>query len=197
YDSPPRFTRNIPYFNCCISISEGDSCAGKTALTQVFHSDGTHYPKNYTMTIGAEVAVKTIHIPETTDSVELYIFDSAGKEVFADTVQQYWDNPDLIIVVYDVCNDQSFNACNKWLERCRTLATYPNIPAALIATKTDLKPRRVISGKEGREYASSKNLEYFECSSKEHQNVEAPFYYLAQEFHKLYQEKLDAMKSLT
>jgi hypothetical protein len=32
---------------------------------------------------------------------------------------------------------------------------------------------------------------------KEHQNVEAPFYYLAQEFHKIYNEKLDLMKSLT
>lgn len=27
----------------------GDPCVGKTALTQAFHSDGTHFPKNYTM----------------------------------------------------------------------------------------------------------------------------------------------------
>ena len=29
----------------------GDSCAGKSAIVQSFHSDGTHYPKNYTMVI--------------------------------------------------------------------------------------------------------------------------------------------------
>ncbi|KXJ07765.1 intraflagellar transport protein 27 homolog isoform X1 [Exaiptasia diaphana] len=178
-------------------IVAGDSCTGKTALTQVFHSDGTHYPKNYTMTIGAEVLVKVIHIPETQDSVELYMIDSAGKEMFADTVQQYWENPDLLLVVYDVSNEHSFNACNKWLERCRAMSSYPNTPGALIGTKTDLKQRRSVSGKEGKEFASSKNLEYFECSAKEHQNVEAPFYYLAQEFHKLYQEKLDSMKALS
>ncbi|XP_020912307.1 intraflagellar transport protein 27 homolog isoform X2 [Exaiptasia diaphana] len=158
-------------------IVAGDSCTGKTALTQVFHSDGTHYPKNYTM--------------------ELYMIDSAGKEMFADTVQQYWENPDLLLVVYDVSNEHSFNACNKWLERCRAMSSYPNTPGALIGTKTDLKQRRSVSGKEGKEFASSKNLEYFECSAKEHQNVEAPFYYLAQEFHKLYQEKLDSMKALS
>jgi len=28
---------------------KGDSCSGKSALTQVFHSDGAHYPKNYTL----------------------------------------------------------------------------------------------------------------------------------------------------
>jgi len=35
---------------------------------------------------------------------------------------------------------------------------------ALVAIKTDLKQRRVISTKQGREHASSKSLEYFECS---------------------------------
>lgn len=30
-------------------ISIGDDTVGKSALTQVFHSDGTHYPKNYLM----------------------------------------------------------------------------------------------------------------------------------------------------
>ncbi|XP_031551404.1 intraflagellar transport protein 27 homolog [Actinia tenebrosa] len=175
----------------------GDSCVGKTALTQVFHSDGSQFPKNYTLTVGAEVSVKTVHIPETSDSVELYIFDSAGKELFSETVQQYWENTNLIMVAYDVSNEQSFNACNKWLERCRAATPYQSVPGALIATKTDLKQRRVISAKEGKEFASSKDLEYFECSAKEHQNVEAPFYFLAQEFHKIYHEKLEVMKSLT
>lgn len=43
--------------------------------------------------------------------------------------------------------------------------TIYNDSGALVATKTDLKQRRAISGKEGREFASSKNLEYFECSA--------------------------------
>jgi len=34
-----------------------------------------------------------------------------------------------------------------------------------VAIKTDLKQRRVISTKQGREFASSKDLEYFECSA--------------------------------
>ncbi|EDO36989.1 predicted protein [Nematostella vectensis] len=175
----------------------GDSCVGKSALVQVFQSDGTHYPKNYTQTVGAEVLVKLVNIPETTDSVELFLYDSAGKEMFSDTVQQYWEHPNLVIVAYDVSNEQSFNACNKWLERCRSLAKSDNnLPGALIATKTDLKQRRVISTKQGKDYANSKNLEYFECSAKEHENVEAPFYFLAKEFHRLYKEKLEAMKGM-
>ena len=34
-----------------------------------------------------------------------------------------------------------------------------------MAIKTDLKQRRAISTKQGRDQASSKGLEYFECSS--------------------------------
>ena len=34
-----------------------------------------------------------------------------------------------------------------------------------MAIKTDLKQRRVISTKQGRDLASSKGLEYFECSA--------------------------------
>jgi len=29
----------------------GDSCVGKSTVVQCFHSDGTHYPKHYTMVI--------------------------------------------------------------------------------------------------------------------------------------------------
>ena len=39
------------------------------------------------------------------------------------------------------------------------------IKGALVAIKTDLKQRRVISTKQGRDQASSKGLEYFECSA--------------------------------
>ena len=35
------------------------------------------------------------------------------------------------------------------------------------------------------------------CSQKDHENVEAPFYYLAKEFHNLYNENVEQMKTLT
>lgn len=178
-------------------IFAGDPCVGKSALTQTFHSDGTHFPKNYTMTAGVEVCIKSVNIPETSDSVELYIYDSAGKEMFADIVQQHWTQPNMFLVGYDVTNEQSFNACNKWYERCRAKKPNQSLPGALVAIKTDLKQRRLISTKQGRDLAISKGLEYFECSAKDHENVEAPFYYLAKEFHNLYKEKVEQMKTLT
>ncbi|ELT87120.1 hypothetical protein CAPTEDRAFT_80634, partial [Capitella teleta] len=173
----------------CIIV--GDSCSGKSAITQVFHSDGSHFPKNYAMTTGVELVTKPVHVQDTHDAVELFIYDSAGKELFSDMVQNHWANPSMVVVVYDVTNETSFNSCAKWLERVRSQKPSVTMPSVLIANKIDLDERRVVSMKEGQDFADSNGLEYFECSAKEMQNVEQPFLYLAKTFHKLYQDRIE------
>ncbi|XP_067932288.1 intraflagellar transport protein 27 homolog [Watersipora subatra] len=174
----------------------GDSCSGKSAITQVFHSDGAHYPKNYSMTVGVELVVKSVVVPETTDSVELYIYDSSGKEVFAEQVQRDWDHPSLLMAVYDCTSDSSFNSCSKWIERVRTQKPEMNVPGVLVANKVDLTDRRVVSPKSGELLAQQLGLEYFEVSAKDSKNVEAPFQHLANEFYKLYKERVEFTSSL-
>ena len=69
-------------------ILAGDPTVGKTALAQLFHSDGAHFQKNYTLTTGVDLVVKTVAVPDTGDSVELFIFDSAGKELFSEMLDK-------------------------------------------------------------------------------------------------------------
>lgn len=179
----------------CVIV--GDATAGKSALTQVFHSDGSHFPKNYTMTLAVELCTKTINVPETHgDCVEMFLYDSAGKEVFSEIVQKHWDHPSMVMVVYDVTNETSFNSCAKWLERVRSQKPDVAMPGVLVANKMDLDQRRVISTKVGREFAESNGLEYFECSAKEMQNVDQPFHYLANTYYKQYQDTVDMLKTL-
>ena len=87
----------------------------------------------------------------------------------------------------------------------------------LVANKVDLKERRLVGEEEGRKFAASKDLEYFECSAvsfvvsqikrvalflldvflsyydlqKESDNVEKPFLYLAEQFYQTYSDKVD------
>jgi len=187
----------VPTTLRCKCIIVGDATVGKSSIAQVFHSDGSHFQKNYVMTQGVEVLVKPVNIPETSDSVEMYIYDSAGKEIFSEFVKRQWDHPGVIMVVYDCTSETSFSSCLKWLERVRSQAPNMHIPGVLIANKADLETRRVISPKKGQELASNNKLDYFECSAKEMQNVDTPFFYLANEFHRLYQERVELMSSLT
>jgi transport family protein 27 len=67
------------------------------------------------------------------------------------------------------------------------------LPGVLLANKIDLTERRVVSPKLGSELAQQLGLMYFECSCKEYNGVEEPFYYLANEYHKTYGEKAENM----
>ncbi|XP_061273345.1 intraflagellar transport protein 27 homolog isoform X1 [Bos javanicus] len=206
-------------------ILAGDPTVGKTALAQLFRSDGAHFQKNYTLTTGVDLVVKTVPVPDTGDSVELFIFDSAGKELFSEMLDKLWESPNVLCLVYDVTNEQSFTNCSKWLEKARSQIPGTTLPGVLVGNKTDLAGRRVVDVAQAQAWALGQGLECFETSvlhrvlvvvhvalscgssmvvhrlssrgtAKEMENYEAPFHYLAKQFHHLYREKLEVFQAL-
>ncbi|ERE84434.1 putative intraflagellar transport protein 27 like protein [Cricetulus griseus] len=157
-------------------ILAGDSAVGKTALVQMFRSDGTHFQKNYTLTTGVDLVVKTVPVLDTNDSV--------------------WESPNVLCLVYDVTNEQSFISCNKWLEKVRAQTPNTSLPGVLVGTKTDLSGRRTVDSSQAQAWALGQGLEFFETSVKEMDNYEAPFHCLAKQFHQLYREKVDMFHTL-
>ncbi|XP_044297247.1 intraflagellar transport protein 27 homolog [Varanus komodoensis] len=177
-------------------VVAGDSTVGKSALIQMFCNEGAHFQKNYTLTAGVELLVKTIPIPETSDSVELFLFDSAGKELFSEMLEKLWKQHNALCIVYDVTNEQSFNNCAKWLERLRTHNSGMHIPGVLVGNKIDLIDRRVVEQNKAQEWAENNGLEYCEMSVKDMENFEAPFHLIANSFHRLYKERVETFHSL-
>nr|XP_020747596.1 intraflagellar transport protein 27 homolog isoform X2 [Odocoileus virginianus texanus] len=210
-------------------ILAGDPTVGKTALVQLFRSDGAHFQKNYTLTTGVDLVVKTVPVPDTGDSVELFIFDSAGKELFSEMLDKLWESPNVLCLVYDVTNEQSFTNCSKWLEKARSQIPGATLPGVLVGNKTDLAGRRVVDVAQAQAWALGQGLECFETSvpalpdlfwplwtcqvsempslppqgashlqlpPQEAENYDAPFHYLARQFHHLYREKLEVFQAL-
>ena len=62
-----------------LSSQMGDPAVGKSALTQMFHSNGQRFPKAYNMTCGVDFSAKAVNIPDTEEAIELHIFDTAGQ----------------------------------------------------------------------------------------------------------------------
>ncbi|XP_024904538.1 intraflagellar transport protein 27 homolog isoform X2 [Pteropus alecto] len=145
-------------------ILAGDPAVGKTALAQIFRSDGAHFQKNYTLTAGVDLVVKTVPVPDTGDSVELFIFDSAGKELFSEMLDKLWESPNVLCLVYDVTNEQSFSNCSKWLEKARSQTPGTSLPGVLVGNKTDLTGRRVVETAQAQAWALGQGLECFETS---------------------------------
>ncbi|GAB5574208.1 intraflagellar transport protein 27 homolog isoform X1 [Prionailurus iriomotensis] len=158
-------------------ILAGDPAVGKTALAQIFRSDGAHFQKNYTLTTGVDLVVKTVPVPDTGDSV--------------------WESPNVLCLVYDVTNEQSFTNCSKWLEKARSQIPGTSLPGVLVGNKTDLAGRRAVDSAQARAWALGQGLECFETSVlKELENCEAPFRCLAKQFHHLYREKVEVFHAL-
>ena len=66
----------------------GDSAVGKTSIVQQFLNSGAAFPKNYSMTLSADILTRTINIPESQDTVELIIVDCSGKEINNDIIKK-------------------------------------------------------------------------------------------------------------
>lgn len=180
----------------------GESGIGKTAICHQITSDGTDFPKNYIVTQLSEISVKTIKIPDTNDIVELYIIDCSGKELYQEWLKESWSQANLVIAVYDVTREESFNKVSKWVELVSHSAkkeqgenNNAKLTGVLLANKTDLEDRRIISPKLGTDLAGQLGLMYFECSAKDNKDVENPIYFLASEWHKVYTESSERLSS--
>ncbi|KAL2917273.1 hypothetical protein HK105_203338 [Polyrhizophydium stewartii] len=174
--------------NKCLIL--GNATVGKTALVQTFHSDGAQFPKTYGMTIHADVCVKPINIPDTNVTVEMFIFDLAGHDVFQEYLPKYCRSASSYILVFDVTNADSFKALPKWLQFVKQIKDLRGGRGVLVATKIDQAFRRSVTTQQGEEFAKQHNLMYFECSSATNSDVEAPFYFVANASHELFEEHL-------
>uniref|UniRef100_UPI0037E9C33D intraflagellar transport protein 27 homolog n=1 Tax=Semicossyphus pulcher TaxID=241346 RepID=UPI0037E9C33D len=177
-------------------VCVGDAAVGKSALSHMFHSDGTLFQKNYSMTTGVELLMKCVNIPETSDSVELYIVDSAGKETLVEACEKMWGELSLLCLVFDLTSEQSFANCSHWMERVRAHCQGRQVPGVLVGNKSDLSARREIQASVAQEWAQSQGLEYHETSAKEMENCDAPLLSLARAFHSLYQGRLETIQNL-
>merc|ERR1719446_294483 len=161
----------------------GDPAVGKSALTQMFHSNGQRFPKAYNMTCGVDFCAKAVKIPDTEEAVELHIFDTAGQDVFAEMMPEYWQDAKGVVLVYDVTRVHTFEACGIWYQRLLEATGASSLPGVVVANKIDLRERLVVNRSSGQQMAQSLNMPYFETSALDAHECDAPFVALAKALH--------------
>ena len=83
-------------------------------------------------------------MPEEEVTVELFLFDLSGHEVYESLAMGTAKNPDLIMVVYDCTNAESLRNSIKWLDKVKKLNNKSNLGGVLVATKCEYKNAREI-----------------------------------------------------
>lgn len=108
----------------------------------------------------------------------LNLWDTAGQERFKSLIPSYIKDATVAIVCYDITNADGFRSVEKWIEDARAIRE-DDVLLILVGNKADMESQRQVTLSQGREYAESKNLLFFETSAKTGFNVKLLFNELA------------------
>lgn len=118
------------------------------------------------------------------DVLAVNIFDMSGDNDYKLIRQDYIRDAIGVLLIYDVSIRSTFNNLSKW--ECEAISIgldLSNIIVILIANKLDIKSKREVSTKEGKEYAKLKGYQYYETSAKTGSGVNDAFVNLLDSLH--------------
>ncbi|QOU18443.1 GTP-binding protein [Brettanomyces bruxellensis] len=152
----------------------GDSGVGKSCLLLRFVDD--KFNPSFITTIGIDFKIKTIDI--NGKRIKLQVWDTAGQERFRTITTAYYRGAMGIIIVYDVCDENSFESVKKWYQTVNQHAK-DDAQLFLVGNKCDDEESRQVSTKQGELLAQELGIPFMEASAKSSVNVSEVFYKLA------------------
>ena len=159
-------------------IVVGDSGVGKTNLINRFASD--KFDTNSKSTIGVEFVYKTLKINKEIIKVE--VWDTAGQERYRSITSSYYKGANGAIIVYDITDEDSFKNVESWMNEVIKKGKQ-NMQFLLVGNKKDLINDRVVSEQKGIDKAKELNMNLFEASALEKNNVNEAFNFLIKEIY--------------
>ena len=158
---------DVPHFKL---IFLGDQYVGKSSILNRFYQD--KFEADYQATIGLDFHSKNIDINGT--PVRLLLYDTAGQEKFKSLIPMYIRDAQIILVVYDITNKESFLHTEHWVNETKDLKKEGAI-FALVGNKSDLNDSRQVSKTEAENFANEKGFLFHEVSAKTGEEIEELF----------------------
>jgi len=154
----------------------GDSSSGKTSILDRLVNN--QFSNNYIATIGIDFNVKTIKIDNNT-KIKLQIWDSCGQERFRSLTRSYYRNSAAFIICYDISSAKSFQNAKFWIDEIEKYVDKDDVVKILVGNKNDLEDLRQIDYEEGKQYARTIGMDFFETSAKNNTNINKLFHHLS------------------
>lgn len=105
-----------------------------------------------------------------TRTYKFQVWDTAGQERFHSLVPMYLKNANIILIVFDLTNLDSYEKIiNYWYEF--VMAHSPDASIILVGNKLDIVDKRRVNKSDPKKFADSNDLCYIECSAKDSQNM--------------------------
>ena len=150
----------------------GESGVGKSCLT--LRITKNNFIEDYNPTIGFENSFLYFKINDKI--IKLEIWDTFGQETYRSLIKSYYRNSSLVILVYSIDDEKSFNQLNSWLKDIRAYSEQ-NTKIFLVGNKIDISDEnRKINNEMGNKFYKDNNLNnFFETSAKTGYNIENVF----------------------
>ena len=167
--------KNENFDDDCINIiTLGNSAVGKTSFIIKYTDDC--FQEVYLSTVGIDYKIKTIDLDDK--QYKLFFYDTTGQEKFRALAFNTVKNADGVILMYDITNKESFKSIPEWIKNVRERKG-DDFPLILLGNKIDKEDKRVITKEQGEDLAEEYNIDFFEISNKDGNNIdEAIFTFL-------------------
>ena len=148
------------------TILVGDVGCGKTSIFNRIKRG--EFSSVYSSTIGVDFSKYIIN--KDKDIYKLHIWDTSGQERFNCIISSYYRDISVAVIVFDVCDRQSFNNIQKWIDEIKKYSN-DKIVFYIVANKIDLTRNRVVFTSEIEYLCNTLNIEFIEISAKDDINV--------------------------
>jgi len=120
----------------------GNSGVGKTSLCRLFFND--KFTTVHKPTVGVEFSSKE-YVSKRNKRYNLNFWDIGGQERYIYMTNVYYKNADFCLVMFDLTNRESFEACSKWKQdldlKYKLDDVDSNCPCLLVGNKSDMSNR--------------------------------------------------------
>ena len=107
--TPQSVNPEIPKYKL---IFLGDQNVGKSCILNRFMNDT--FTEEYQATIGLDFQSKNVQIDN--QDIHLLLYDTAGQEKFKSLIPLYTNEANIILLIYDISNKDSFDNIGKWFD---------------------------------------------------------------------------------
>ena len=140
----------------------GNMKVGKTLIIEhimnIYQLNNPDF-QTYDPTIGLDVKTKYFNIDGAI--IKSHIYDTSGNPLFTDLCISYRKQCDILCVVYDITNRESYDAIHDWITLRPINATTRTL---LIGNKIDESTKRVVSYEEGKTLSMKYNIDFIETN---------------------------------
>ena len=153
-------------------LTLGYTDVGKTSILLRFTKNQFH--EKYVSTIGIDFKSRPLKIGKNT-TVKVLVWDTAGQEKYKGIVKSFYNKANGIILTFDICNKESFEHLDYWVQELKENAYLEDLYIVLVGNKKD-KEGRTVTYEEAKKYSDENQFGgYFEVSAKSGEGINELF----------------------